>query len=324
MLHSLARRVNKISRVNVGTTPPLTPPRRGVSASQNVDRVEILDDGKLRVTESLLPLLRANGLDRFDKIMALTGGTMMRSVPGRSTVKIELRQPDGGTQVAFLKRYEPEYLSSGKKLLRFLRWPGADDEALHEWNSIRTLRACGFNAATPIAVGQERPAGIVRRSLLLTAEIAGGVAAHNYARTLESKARRELALQIADLTRQFHGAGFAHKDHYLSHIFVVPSESPAAAPNFYYIDLQRLIRPRVLRRRWIIKDLAVLGYSAQLSGATHVDVMRFCRSYFQKRRLSADDRRLIRSVMSRVNALHQRTPKYDVIWDQPGVHPPNV
>jgi len=292
--------------------------------TSNVDRVEILDDGKLRVTEGFLPLLRANGLHSFDKIMACSGGTMMRSVPGRSTVKIELPRPDGGTQVAFLKRYEPEYLSSGKKLLRLLHWPGADDEALHEWNCIRVLRDAGFNTAALIAVGQERGAGIVRRSFLLTAEIAGGIAAHDYVRTLKVKARRELALQIADLARRFHGAGFAHKDHYLSHIFIVPSGSPTTAPDYYYIDLQRLIRPRLFQTRWVIKDLAVLGYSALLSGATRADLMRFCHAYFQRSRLTADDRRLIRSVMSRVNGLRQRRPKYDVIWDQPGVHPPNV
>lgn len=294
------------------------------SLNSKVDRVEILDDGKLRVAESFLPLLRANDLDTFDKIMARTGGTMMRSVPGRSTVKIELRRPDGGPQVAFLKRYEPEYLSFGKKLLRLVHWPGADDEALHEGNCIQALRDGGFNTAATIAVGQERSGGIVTRSFLLTAEIAGGIAAHDYVRTLGAKARRELALQIADLTRRFHGAGFAHKDHYLSHIFIVPAGTPNAGPAFYYIDLQRLIRPGVFRTRWIIKDLAVLGYSALRSGATRTDLMRFCKAYFQKHRLSAADRRIIRRVMVRVNALSRRRPKYDVIWDQPGVHPPNV
>jgi hypothetical protein len=283
-----------------------------------------LDSGKLLVNAAFVPALCASGLDSFEKIMAHTAGGVMRSVPGRSTVKIELPESPDGKRVAFLKRYEPEYLTFGKKLLRLLRWPGAGDEALHEWNAILRLRASGFNTPTPIAMGQRRSAGIVTRSFLLTAEIAGGIAAHDYLRKLHSTARRDLVKRLAAVTQRFHGAGFAHKDFYLSHIFVVPPEPPACEPELFFIDLQRLARPRLLRERWLVKDLAALGYSAQLAGAKRSDMMGFYKTCFAKRSLGLEDRRRIRKVMARVNALHRRGPRYDVIWDQPGVHPPNV
>ena len=297
-------------------------PTADLSATGN--RVEVLDDGRLVVGQPFVVLLQKRGLDSFEAVMTCKDGEMMRSVPGRSTVKMELQWPDGAKQIAFLKRYEPEYISNVERLLRLIHWPGAGDEALHEWNAIWQMRASRFNTAVPIAVGQEKHAGIVTRSFLLTAEIVGGIAAHDYTRTLDAKTRGKLAAQIADLTRRFHSAGFAHQDHYLSHIFIVPPQKGGDDSQFFYIDLQRLISPRFLRKRWIVKDLGMLGYSAQLAGATNKDLMRFCEGYFQKKQFSEDERRIIRRVVSRMKCLHRRKPKYDAIWNEPGVRPPNV
>jgi len=282
----------------------------------------ILDEGRITARTEFADLLRANGLGTFEQIMARQGGRMMRSVPGRSTVRLELRRPEGGTAIVFLKRYEREYLSFAQKLLRFLHWPGARDEAQHEWDAVGQLQAAGFNTATPVAMGRQRELGFVTRSFLLTAEITGGVAGHNYVRKLDATQRRELVRHLAELTRRFHSTGFAHKDYYLSHIFVVRSSS--GAPQLFFIDLQRLFRPRLLRQRWLVKDLASLGYSAQMSGAQLADLLRFYKACFERERLSEGDRRLIGKIMARVNALHRRGPKHDVIWDKPGVRPPNV
>ena len=284
-------------------------------------RLPVLDGGRLRVARAFVPLLRENGLATFDAVMAWSRGSLMRSVPGRSTVRIELKSPLGGSQVAFLKRYEPAYLTAGKRFLRFLHWPGTEDEALNEWQAIHALRAAGFNTAEPIAVGQSRSLGAVTRSFLLTAEIASGIAAHDYAHALEAPPRRQLALQVAELTRRFHDAGFVHKDCYLSHLFVVER---AAGRTLFFIDLQRVAKPRWVRRRWLIKDLAQLAYSAQLAGATSRDLLAFAHTYFGRTNLTPADRRLLSSILRRVQALHRRGPRFDVIWDQPGVHPPNV
>jgi hypothetical protein len=287
------------------------------------NQTQPLDGGQVTVRPEFLAVLRANGLETFEKIMAHARGSVMRSVPGRSTVRIELNQAEG-TMVAFLKRYESQYVSFGRKLLRFFRWPGACDEALHEWNAIEQLRDHGFNTAIPIAVGQQKRMGVVVRSFLMTAEIVGGVAAHEFVRTLQPTTRRALVQRIAELTQRFHGAGFAHRDYYLSHIFVRPPQPSARNPELVFIDLQRLFRPRWFQDRWLVKDLAALGYSAQLSGATRTDLLSFYKTCLMRSRLQAQDRRLIRTIMARITALHGRAPKYDVIWDQPGVRPRNV
>lgn len=286
---------------------------------------EPLDNRRITANPAFVPLLKRNGLDTFTGVMAFAGGNMMRSVPGRSTVQIELRQPDGSTQVAYLKRYEPDYLKPSNRAKRFLCLPGAADEAAHEWRMINRLRDAGFNTPSLIAFGQFRSGGIVTRSFLLTAEIAGGAAAPEYLRTLKTKPRerRSLFREIGELSRRFHGAGFVHKDYYLSHLFIAPG-ARSGERAFYFIDLQRLARPRLLVRRWRIKDAAQLAYSSLLDGASHADLLACYFAYTGRINLTEEDRSWIRDVWKRVRALQNRGPKYDVIWDQPGVRPRNV
>jgi Lipopolysaccharide kinase (Kdo/WaaP) family len=296
MLHSLARRVNK------------------ASFTSNVDRVEILDDGKLRVTEGFLPLVRANDLDSFDKIMVRAGGTMMRSVPGRSTVKIELCQPDGGTQFAFLKRYKPEYLSFWKKLLRFLHWPGSDDEAMHEWRMLHRLKEAGFPVAQSLSAGSETNWGVATRSFVMTAEVAS-VSADKYLATCPSPQRKLLACRVAELARRFHGEGFVHRDFYLAHVLVSPGTNDF---HLFLLDLQRVNQPGVFGGRLRVKDLASLAYSALKAGASTTLLMRAFKAYLAKPKLGESDRRLFRRVQRRIRWLTRRRPRHDKDFVQLG------
>jgi hypothetical protein len=284
--------------------------------------IEIWDAGRLRVAARYAPLLRAHGLDTLERLMRLEGGRRVRAVPGRSTVRIELARADGGAEVFFLKRYEPEYLNLWRRLLRFLGWPGAQDEAQREWEGIQRLRAHGFRTAEPVAWGRERRGGVVIRSLVMTAAIPRATAAHELWPRLRGAERRALLERLAEWTARFHGAGFAHKDLYLSHFFV--ASGAQNAPELFCIDLQRLVRPRWLRTRWLVKDLAQLAYSARRAGARRAELLRFYKICFRRRRLEAADRRFIRRVWRRVQRLERRQPRFDVLWDEPGVRPPGV
>ncbi|MCD6340251.1 MAG: hypothetical protein J7M29_12835 [Verrucomicrobia bacterium] len=280
-----------------------------------------LDEGRILVAARWLPLLQANGLTAMSAVMALSG-EMMRSVPGRSTVRVTLPRPEGSLWTGYLKRYTPEYLSAGRRWLRRMGWPAAQDEAGIEWRAIHDLRARGFATAEPVALGQEREGGIVTRSFLLTAEIAGGVAGHEYAPGLAAPDRKRLLQEVAELTRRFHRAGFVHQDYYLNHIFAVPGSE--GGERLFLIDLQRVFRPRWFRERWIVKDLAQLAYTARLAGASRSELLRFYLAYAGRGSLAAADKRRWRWIARRVRRLERRRPKYEAIWDRPGVRPRNV
>lgn len=252
--------------------------------------IQNLDNGQILVASSWLPVLRERGLDSFEAIMAHPSQKVMRSVPGRATVRLELAPG----RVAYLKRYQPPYYSWWQRLT------GIHDEARHEWDMIHQLRARGFQTAAPIACGRQGT-----KCFLMTAEIEGGVPSDDYMRTLAPPQRRRLIIQLAELTRRFHGEGFIYKDYYLSHIFV-------AGVQLVFIDLQRVVGPRRHHPRWRVKDLGALAYSAQLAGATRADLMKFYKVCFPDTPL---DKSFIRKILARTAHLHRRPPKYGVIWD---------
>jgi heptose I phosphotransferase len=154
---------------------------------------------------------------------------------------------------------------------------------------------------------------MVTRSFLMTAEVEGGVEGDHHLRAVAPAPRRELLRRIAELTRRFHARGFIHKDYYLCHVLVAPGEPE---PGLFLIDLQRVVQPCCLRRRWLVKDLAALAYSALKSGASRADLRAAFRIYRDRVKLTQDDRILARAVLQRVAWLRTRTPKHDTSFQQ--------
>jgi heptose I phosphotransferase len=275
-------------------------------------KIETLDEGRIRAAKDFVPLLRAHGLDTFAGVMAWQGGRIARDFPGRQTFRLELRLPGGGMQAVYLKRYERRYLSGILWLKRRMGWPGAEDEALREWENIQQIRANGIDTATPIAVGQKEDRGVVVRSFLMTAEITGAEEGHTFAERACSADRRRFLQRVAELARRFHEAGFVHKDFYLGHVLVVPG---SVEPALFLIDLQRAVRPCCRRKRWIAKDLGALAYSILRAGGSRADWADFYQTYCGREKLDSVDQRLARQILRRVQWLSTRRPRHDGDFD---------
>jgi hypothetical protein len=276
-----------------------------------------LDDGRLLVSAAFADSLRAQGLDTFDRFMTLPAHTVVRAVPGRSTVRVELAMAGGPATVGYLKRYERGGLSAGRWLFRLLRWPGSDDEAGREWRKILLLRQHGFRTAEPIALGQRRAAGVVIEGFLLQQEVPGGVPADEYLsrnlRTSAPQRRWELIERIGQFAGRFQRAGFIHKDLYLKHVFVVER---GADWDLFLIDLQRVLGPRRHRERWYLKDLGALGYSTLFHAKRpRTDLLRLYRGFSGRRRLAEGDKAFLLRIWARVRVFLRRQPKYRRVWN---------
>ncbi len=271
-------------------------------------KFETLDQGRITVAEQFAPLLRANGLDTFEKVMSSTGGKVAREFPGRRTVRIELKSADGTMGGFFLKRYEPNYLSAGRRLLRLLHLPGAEDEAWREWQMLRQVQDAGIPTATPVAAGWEGAGGSATRSFLMTAEIEGAIEGHTWVERLSARERRNFLVRIAGIARRFHQAGFVHKDFYAGHVLVVPSPGE---PELFLIDLQRVTKPCCFRGRWVAKDVGSMAYSVLKAGASRADLLRAFLVYSGKQQMDAKGKRFVRKVVKRVAWLLTRRPKHD-------------
>lgn len=267
-----------------------------------------LDSGRIIGATDFLPTLQKHSLDTLDAVMSLQGGRVARNFPGRQTVRIELAQPRGAPLGIYLKRYTPEYLSPLRKLLRLVRWPGSEDEAMQEWIGLRALKALGIPVAEPLAIGQDKTNGVVSRSFLMTREIPAAVEGGTWLTSLAPAQRREFLKRIAGLARRFHGAGFVHKDFYIGHVLV---SNTGATPELFLIDLQRVMQPRCFRRRWLVKDLGAMAYSALNSGASASQLLRAYLDYRGVKKLGAEDKSIARAALARVAWLRTRRPKHD-------------
>jgi heptose I phosphotransferase len=113
---------------------------------------------------------------------------------------------------------------------------------------------------------------------------------------------RQIVAGVADVASAMHSAGLHHQDFYLTHLMMPTSGLPAP---IHVLDLGRARLRKRLDRRWIVKDLAQLNYSAD--GISASERLRFLTRYLG-RRLTRADRALVSSVIrkSRWIARHSR------------------
>jgi lipopolysaccharide core heptose(I) kinase len=103
-----------------------------------------------------------------------------------------------------------------------------------------------------------------------------------------------------------HTAGINHRDFYLCHFHLDLSTLHEPQPRCYLIDLHRAqIRPRT-PRRWQVKDLAGLYFSAIDCGLTRRDLLRFMHHYSPGglKAVLGRDLSLWQSVEKRARALY--------------------
>ena len=93
-------------------------------------------------------------------------------------------------------------------------------------------------------------------------------------------------------------------------ICIAATSSPAnPAPGRFeirMIDLQRVQHRRLLRRRWIVKDLAQLAWSTPRDRIKCTQKLAFIRRYLGVAKLRPCDKRLIREVLAKQQTMERR------------------
>jgi heptose I phosphotransferase len=155
------------------------------------------------------------------------------------------------------------------------------------------------------------PAAI--QSLIVTDDLVGTVSLEDYcanwaAAPPDPRVRMRLILKLADSARRMHGAGINHRDFYLCHFHLDESSLAEQSLRCYLIDLHRAQIRRHTPRRWRVKDLAGLYFSAMDCGLQRRDLWRFMRHYSEGglRRALGEDARLWRQVERRARQLYRK------------------
>jgi len=218
-------------------------------------RQKRLENGQLVVNEDFQGLLASNGLLSASALWNVNDEPVKAVVPERRTGRFWLENESGEKVEFYIKRCLPPSLSSRVKSMFSLKF--RDFDALNEWRALVLFHKNLLPTLIPVAAGRTEEGTFCvtlglknyqRASELLSKES-----------QLEPPERLELIGRIATYAAKMHKKGFAHQDLYLLHFFIkLPENTP------FLIDLQRVIVQKQLRRRWAIKDLAQLLFSARL------------------------------------------------------------
>lgn len=253
--------------------------------------------------------LRRLGLVDFDAVMRHARGHLLRTLPDRENWRLEFSS-QGRRQVLFLKKHRER--SPLSWLRGWLARTPPPTPGRVEAENVSALQRAGIESMRVVAFGEQVRGGVAE-SFFMTEELHGFTQLDDFIRRRFMPAAerlrpdRELAAladAVADVAHRFHRAGFNHRDFYCCHLFI--QESPESGFAVRLIDLQRVETRRWLRSRWIVKDLAQLAYSAPRERVTRGLQLRFIKRYLGVERLSAADKRLIRKILRRRQAMQRR------------------
>jgi len=256
-----------------------------------------------------LPALRRAGLTSI-QALAQTDAATMLTKPNlsrfRTRARLQLPAPAG---TVFLKLYHSPPLLS--QLRNWLTWRCRQSHGEHEYQTALQLAAAGINTPTIVAYGTEWGRIFEKTSFVLTAEIPSAEALERQLpacfRSVPTppklRDRRQFIAELAHFIRTFHDTGFCHRDLYLAHVFYDD------LGRFHLIDLARAFKP-VRRRRFQIKDIAQLHYSAPAQFVTITDRLRFYRNYRGCDKLTREDKIFIRRVITRALRMARHDRKH--------------
>ncbi len=255
------------------------------------------------------------GLTSCDAGFAFEGGRELAK-PNigrfRRRLQLEVTPTDSSGPVrVFLKRYDrPPILPQLRNWLVHRR---RTSFARTEADTAQHLAVHGVNTPRLVAWGERWGVLFERGSFVMMEEIKDSESLERRlppclesdATRAELPARRDFLRRLALFIRRFHETGFRHRDLYLCHIFY------SRAGQFSLIDLARASRP-ILRRRFQVKDIAQLHYSAPAAYFSRADRLRFYLAYADRRRLRARDKVFLGRVIRKAAKMARHSAKHGI------------
>lgn len=253
-------------------------------------------------------LAPANG---FDDILALQG-QVFRELDGRRTLRFHCAGKSYFAKLHFGIGWAEivKNLLSGRLPITSAR---------NEWLAIRHLEQQGIATMALAGFGERgsNPAKI--ESFVLTDELTDTISLEDLVlewpqQPPSLRFRRALLRELARIARLMHSSGMNHRDFYLCHFLLPNGQREQSNVRLHLIDLHRAQLRRTTPRRWQLKDLAGLYFSAMDAGFSRRDLLRFVRLYSGKSltQMNRAEHRFWRSVEQKAiplyRKLHGRAP----------------
>ena len=183
----------------------------------------------------------------------------------------------------------------------------------NEYRAVKALESLGVDT---MAVGAYASLGhnpAAMQSMIVTEDLVGTVSLEDYCAEWAEHppafaVRLRLLRKLADSAGRMHRAGINHRDFYICHFHLDEGTLEQSSPRCFVIDLHRAQIRRRTPRRWLVKDLAGLYFSAMDCGLQRRDLLRFMSRYTKGglRVAIGRDRAIWRQVEQRARRLYQR------------------
>ncbi|BBM81763.1 lipopolysaccharide core heptose(I) kinase RfaP [Candidatus Uabimicrobium amorphum] len=216
----------------------------------------------------------------FEDIMKLNGKTY-RKVKNRHTFSVNLND-----KTYFIKQHTGVgWKEIFKELLRF-KIPVLS--AKNEWHAIDVCRNIGINTMEVAGYGKKGLNPASQKSFLVTDELTGVETLEDFAPRFFAEASRgdvlkkALIKSVAEIARKLHQQNITHHDMYICHFWIDNSKWQRGQIYLYLIDLHRAQYHTILKKRYIIKDLAAIYFSSMDLPLTKNDISLFMETYHQQ------------------------------------------
>lgn len=261
--------------------------------------------------KSALENLGLNSIDEVFSLKSARNLTKKNLAAFRSRLQLEVNQPTSARPVTlFIKRYDgpPIWI----QLKNWLTIHSHKSCSFHEFETAQILKLSGIKTPKTIAYGQQWGTIFEKRSLIITEKIPDADALERKlpdyfqgrVTTENSKSRRDFIAKLAGFIKKCHETKYRHRDLYLSHIFYNDDG------DFYLIDLARAFKPIIFSRRFQIKDIAQIYYSAPGKYFSRTDRMRFFLNYTGQSKLTGADKKFIRKVINKAKRMAKHDNKH--------------
>ena len=242
------------------------------------------------------------GIDSLDSVFQYDQGENLGK-PNLAAWRRRIRFQLSNGQTAYLKRYHNAPWS-----IQIKSWLQHGQRAFlsgYDKGPLAELQKVNVSIPQAIAYGGRWAELFEKKSFIIALEIPNALSLEArlpdcFIRS-SSTGKREFIIKLADFIRRFHETGYRHRDLYLCHIFLSENKT------LYLIDLHRTFRPKLLGKRYQVKDLAQLHYSSPADKVSNTDRLRFYLGYTQKKKLSSADKAFIRKIHSKA----QRIARHD-------------
>jgi hypothetical protein len=261
------------------------------------------------VADDFAGVLSSMGVDSLEAVFSIEQGKdLAKKTIGRYRRRIELEVTSvtGQPTKLYLKRYDHPPI--GRQLANWLAHRRRVSFAGVEHETASALIAAGIGTPRTVAWGCQWSLLFEQRSFLITQQVPDSDSLERrlpacFSDSGRLRDRRQFVRSLAQFIKRFHQTGYRHRDLYLSHIFC------STSGQFCLIDLARAFRP-FLARRFQIKDLAQLHYSAPARVFSRTDRLRFYLAYCDHRRLTGSDKSLIMAVLKKARRMASHNRKH--------------